>query len=83
MFKWTRCLDQEIENSVNGINGLILITEELMIIGKNSKVTMSGKLIIGRNYKILGELGDQTTGVEVGVDHGVDHGALGAEDDIL
>lgn len=44
---------------------------------------MSGKLIIGRNYKILGELGDQTTGVEVGVDHGVDHGALGAEDDIL
>ena len=83
MFKWTRFLDQEIENSVNGTSGLILIIEDLMIIGKNSKVTMSGKLMFGQNYKILGELGDQIIGEEVGVEVGVDHGAIGVEDDII
>ena len=47
-----------------------------MIIGKNSKVTMSGKIITGQNLKILG---DRTIGEEVGVEVRLDHGALGVE----
>ncbi len=82
MFNWTRCLNQEIENIVNGTSGLILIIEELMIIGKNSKVTMSGKIIISQNSKIIGEIRDQTIEVEVG-EIRVDQDANGVKDDII